>query len=338
MPCYGREILSRYQDGSLSDADSRRIAAHLDGCEPCCETLRSLGRAGLMLRVTVGSHRSEECLAEEEIGAYLAGAMKPEDRERIELHLSKCNRCLHEVAVMSDDSIFAPDAGENAPGDGVFAPPEPAFAPSPKAFARFLAIGRPEKKTRLATRPWRYVAAAAALVIATFAGGGFALIHHNDATSPAGAAATVAASGMPRLLRYVTDVSFDSTDSLFAPSGSAELTRFAREAGTLLREVERVNEGPRREAFELLQDDILNSGLVESVARLRESTREERDRHFLNDCEYVLMQVVKSDGRDLDSPVGDLARIVAEIRRLKLSETARLVEMEGSRSQWLAGL
>ncbi len=329
MSCYSREILSRYQDGSLAPAEVRRVDAHLDECESCREVLRSLGRAGLMLRLTVGSHRAGECLAEEELGAYLAGVMRAEDRGRVEEHLTKCSRCLHEVAVMSDDAMSEP--AEGAP------------EPDAKAMARFTAIAPTRTEVRASRRSWRwswhYAAAAAALALATFAGS------HITGPAPAAtegapetAVATITPAAMPRPLRYITEVSFGGSDTLVAPASSAEMTRFARETGTLLREIERVNETPRREAFELLQEDILNSGLVESVARLRELTREERDRRFLNDCEFVLMQVVKSDGRDLDSPVGDLTRVVAEMRRLKLAETARLLEMEGSRSQWLAGL
>jgi hypothetical protein len=50
------------------------------------------------------------------------------------------------------------------------------------------------------------------------------------------------------------------------------------------------------------------------------------------------MQVVKANRGDLASSDSALARAVSEIHRLKLTETARLVELERSRSQWLAGL
>lgn len=318
MRCYDREILSRYQDGSLRDAESRRIAAHLDGCASCRETLRSLGRAGLFLRIAVGSHKAKECLSEEELGAYVAGVLRAQDRDMVERHLLDCRRCLHEVAVLSDDAALTP--GAESP------------APDAKAMERFLKLApAPERRARrFAPMPWLVGAGLAAAVIAA----AFAGWHFLSVATPG--PSTMTADWRPP--GYVTEISYGSMDGFGIPSSGTEMGRFARDAGTALREIERINERPRREAFELLQEDILNSGLVETVSRLRESTREERDRRFLNDCEYVLMQVVKADGRDLDSPDGDLARIVSEIHRLKLTETARLVEMEGSRSQWLAGL
>ncbi len=42
MACYDREILSRYQDGSLSEVEGRRIAGHLDECATCRETFAAL--------------------------------------------------------------------------------------------------------------------------------------------------------------------------------------------------------------------------------------------------------------------------------------------------------
>ncbi len=322
MPCHDREILSRYQDGALDASESRRIAAHLDSCASCRETLASLGRAGLYLRIAVGSHKAAECLSEEELGAYLAGVMRAEDRERVERHLANCRHCMHEAAVLSDDAMAAPAADSPAPD-----------AKALERFRRLAPASTRRGRAPISVMPWLRRIAAAAAAIALAAGGWYYFGNHRatvDTPVPP------AADG--RLLRYVTEVSYGTTEALAAPAGSVELARFAHDAGALLREVERVNEKPTRDAFELVQDDILNSGLVETVARLREFTREERDRRFLNDCEYVLMQVVKTDASASDFPDGDLTRIVSEIRRLKLAETARLVEMEGSRSQWLAGL
>jgi len=319
MSCYRREILSRYQDGSLDETRSAEIASHLDGCVECREVLRTLGRAGLFLRIAVGSHRSAECLADEELGAYLAGVMRAEDRRRVEEHLAGCRICLHEVAVLSDDAATTPVAESPRP--------------DARALARFARLAPAASRRSFVARvPWRRIAAvAAALVVAVAVGG-----HYLSRPVPT---LPVAAAMPPdwRPLRYVTEASFGGTDAL-VPTGSAELGRFAREAGIVLREIERLHEAPRPEALELVREDILNSGLVETVARLREFTHEDRDRRFLNDCEYVLMEVVKADARDLDSPDGGLTRIVSEMRRLKLTETARLIEMEGSRSQWLAGL
>ena len=321
MSCYDREILSRYQDGALADAECRRIASHLDGCADCRETLLELGRAGLYLRLAVGGRKSAECLTEEEVGAYLSGAMFETDRRRVEEHLANCRWCLHEIAVMSDDSaVEDPEQSRGAPADE-------SPRPDAQAFARFAKLA-PAPVAPRRVLPWRRIASVAAALLVAASAGWYAL------SRPAGETPANAVADW-RPLGTVADVSFDGMP---AATGSVELARFARETAGVLREIERVHESPRREAFDLVREDILNSGLVESVARLREFTREERDRRFLNDCEYVLMQVVKADGRDLDSPDGDLSRIVSEMRRLKLSETARLIELEGNRSQWLAGL
>ncbi len=325
MACYDRETLSRYQDGSLSEAEGRRIAAHLDACAGCRGTFAALGRAGLYLRLTVGSRRTAECPTDEEMGAYLAGVMRAEDRDRIELHLAECRICLHEVAAMSDEGMLTP--GEEGP------------EPDARAMARFAALvpsaSRARRRPALTTWLGRVGVAAALIAAAVVAGW---LLPGRDATETPveSSAATLSADGRP--MRYVTEASFAPTDGWAIPSGGAELGRFARESGSVLREIERLLQNPRRQTFELAREDLLNSGLLERVAPLREFAREERDRRFLNDCEYVFLQVVKAEAGDLETPDGDLSRIVSEIRRLKLIETARLVEMEGSKSQWLAGL
>ena len=103
----------------------------------------------------------------------------------------------------------------------------------------------------------------------------------------------------------------------------------------MLREIERIAQEPRVDSFELVQEDILNSGMVEGIAQLTERTRDRRDRTFLRDCEYLLMRVVKVESTEF---IQGLPGLISEIRRLNLIETARLIEMEGCRSQWLAGL
>jgi hypothetical protein len=105
--------------------------------------------------------------------------------------------------------------------------------------------------------------------------------------------------------------------------------------GLLFREIERVADKPRFNSFEMVQEDILNSGVVESIARLKEATREPRERQFLGDCEYLLMRVVKVEQTEIGH---QLPSLITEIRRLNLIETARLLEMEGGRSLWLASL
>ncbi len=132
----------------------------------------------------------------------------------------------------------------------------------------------------------------------------------------------------------VAEVSLSSDSTLLQPD-STDLAQFAREAGLVLREIERIAQEPRVDSFELVQEDILNSGMVEGIAQLTELTSDRRDRTFLRDCEYLLMRVVKVESTEF---IRGLPGLISEIRRLNLIETARLIEMEGGRSQWLAGL
>ena len=99
--------------------------------------------------------------------------------------------------------------------------------------------------------------------------------------------------------------------------------------------MQRATDRPRSGSFEMVQEDILSSGVVESMARLKEVTRDARDRQFLDDCEYLLMRAVKVETTEIGQEFTDL---VTEIGRLNLIETARLLEMEGGRSLWLASL
>jgi anti-sigma factor RsiW len=317
MNCCELEVLSRYQDGSLDEAESRLIAEHLEGCATCREKLRSLGHAGLFFRIALSGRKSAECLGDETLGAYLSGALSRDDRRRVEDHLLSCRKCLHEVAALSDEQ----------------APSADSPVPDARAMARFSKIA-PRPAVRRPAFAWAShwgLRAAAAVVLAAVAVGWVEYARMDRAATVA--AGELRGGAGP----YIAEVSLTS-ETMLAPSGSTELARFAREAGVVLREIERRSERPRTDSFVLVQQDILNSGLVESISRLSEFVPEGRDRKFLADCEDVLMAVVKADGRDLDSPDGSLAQIVSQIRRLDLIETARLVEMEGSRSQWLAGL
>ena len=132
----------------------------------------------------------------------------------------------------------------------------------------------------------------------------------------------------------VAEVSLTSDSTLLQPD-STDLAEFAREAGLVLRELERIAQEPRLDSLELVQEDILSSGMVEGIARLKEFTRDTRDRKFLRDCEYLLMSIVKVETTGFHHR---LSSLVSEVRRLNLIEVARLIEMEGGRSQWLAGL
>ena len=115
MKCYDWETISRYQDGYLDEDQSRVVCEHLLGCPTCQAKLRSLGRAGLFLRIALGSHRHAECPTEEHLGTYLSGRMSLDGRQRVEGHLIMCPRCLHEVALLSDPDMLRRSAGSPVP-------------------------------------------------------------------------------------------------------------------------------------------------------------------------------------------------------------------------------
>ena len=322
MKCLDWETLSRYQDGSLDEGRSRSICEHLLGCPSCQAKMRSLGRAGLFLRVALGSRRHIECPIEEELGAYLSGRMTPDDRRHIEGHLAVCPNCLHEVALLSDPDMLRRSAGSPVPDRAALLRlhrlvPRPAFV---RRMVRPVAV-------------WSLRAVAAVLLVTLVSGqiwipgsaeepGAFAVAEVSEVGTEMGSSGRVA------------EVSLSSDSTLLQPD-STDLAQFAREAGLVLREIERIAQEPRVDSFELVQEDILNSGMVEGIARLKELTSDSRDRKFLRDCEYLLMRVVKVESTEFTQ---GLSGLISEIRRLNLTETARLIEMEGGRSQWLAGL
>lgn len=322
MKCLDWETLSRYQDGSLDERRSRSICEHLLGCPSCRAKLRSLGRAGLFLRIALGSHRHAECPTEEELGAYLSGRMPVEDRRRVEGHLIGCPKCLHEVALLSDPEMLRRSAGSPVPDRAALTRLR-AIVPQPSFMRRMM----------VPATTWGFRAVAAVMLV-TLALGQLG-IPGSAEESAAFAVAPVSEVGTevggPA---RVVEVSLSSDSTLLQPD-STDLAQFAREAGLVLRELERIAQEPRRDSFELVQEDILNSGMVEGIARLTELTRDRRDRKFLRDCEYLLMRVVKVESGEFTQ---GLPTLISEIRRLNLIETARLIEMEGGRSQWLAGL
>jgi len=321
MKCLDWETLSRYQDGSLDESRSRSICEHLLGCPSCRAKMRALGRAGLFLRIALGSHRHVECPTEEELGAYLSGRMLAEDRRRVEGHLTGCAKCLHEVALLSDPEMLRRSAGSPVPDRAAFTRLR-ALVPQP-SFIRRMTVP---------AATWGLRAVAAVLLVTLTLG-------HLGIPGSAEESATFAVAQVSEVgtevgsRARVVEVSLSSDSTLLQPD-TTDLAQFAREAGLVLREIERIAQEPRRDSFELVQEDILNSGMVEGIARLTELTRDRRDRKFLRDCEYLLMRVVKVETPEFTQ---GLSTLISEIRRLNLIETARLIEMEGGRSQWLAG-
>jgi len=322
MKCYDWETLSRYQDGFLEEDRSRVVCEHLLGCPTCQAKMRSLGRAGLFLRITLGSHRHVECPTEEQLGTYLSGRMSLDDRQQVEGHLALCPRCLHEVALLSDPDMLRRSAGSPVPDR--------------EAMTRFRRLAVRPSPVRRVLQPvaaWG-LRAVAAVLLAALVIGQFWAGTPTGGPVLAGANSVSEANPVGGGSALVAEVSLSSDSTLLQPD-STDLAQFAREAGLVLRELERIAQEPRLDRFELVQEDILNSGMVESVVRLKELTSDRRDRKFLRDCEYLLMSVVKIETAGFHQR---LSSLVSEIGRLNLIETARLIEMEGGRSQWLAGL
>ena len=322
MKCLDWGTLSRYQDGALDEGRSRSICEHLLECASCQAKMRSLGRAGLFLHITLGSRRHAECPAAEELGAYLSGRMSGEGRRRVEGHLILCANCLHEVALLSDPGMLRRSAGSPVPDRAAFTRlrglvPQPSFA----------------RRMMVPAATWGLRAVAAVVLVTLVLGQIW--IPGSAEESAAFAVAQVSEVGTEmRGFGRVAEVSLSSDSTLLQPD-STDLAQFAREAGLVLREIERIAQEPRVDSFELVQEDILNSGMVEGITRLAELTSDSRDRTFLRDCEYLLMRVVKVESTEF---IQGLPSLISEIRRLNLIETARLIEMEGGRSQWLAGL
>ena len=315
MACLDWELLSRYQDASLEALENGRISAHLMVCTSCQEKLRSLGDAGLFFRIALSSQRDKECPPAEQLGAYLSGSLAAPDRRRLETHLVSCSVCLHEVAVLGDEGAFEPTVDSPMPEE--------------RALGWFASLAPAPVERRLGLRragTWGLRVAAALLPLV--------LIFGQATQSPEVPGVTAVASADTTGSHVLTEVGLNSGEMLLEEE-SADLTQFAREAGFIFRQVQHVAERPRVQSFELVKEDILRSGILEDVVRLKESTSDLREQQLLRNCEYLLTQIAKVEPTNMDRSLRTLA---SEIRRLNLIENARLVEMESDGTQWLAGL
>lgn len=335
MNCPDLEILSNYQDGVLDDAVSGTIREHLLSCPDCQHRFRMLGRVGLFFRMALGSARSTPCLDPEAVAAYAAGIASGSERKEIEEHLAGCDRCLHEVAVFSGE-VF---------GKLTSASP----VPTRRALAEFAKVGGPRRS------PWRNVArafvisgnwtlrAAAAVILAAMLVP-LTWTAMQQAVVPEPAKPVVSAYAAPKPVEPtptpgVESVSYGANAVAVRDRDPAadqpELAQFAREAGLLLRQIQDVAASPTEDRVGLLQEDVLNSGLVNTIEELTGEVRDARTRRFLADTQYVLLKVVRVNKADASR---DLELIASEVRRLNLTEVARLIELEGGRSLWLAAL
>ncbi len=122
----------------------------------------------------------------------------------------------------------------------------------------------------------------------------------------------------------------DENDLLVADR--TELAQFAREMRLVIQQTVAAAASPTQDRVALLQEDVFNSGLVNSIEELGGNTRDPRIRRFLVDCKGILLRVVRMNKGDASR---DLELIVSELRQMNLAELARLIELEGGGSLWL---
>ncbi len=94
--------------------------------------------------------------AANDLGAYVLGALEPDERRRVDEHLRRCPACAAELAEFSGlpallDRVDPADLGP------------PGVTPSPDLFARMSAAAAP--RARLRSRTWALVAAAVLAVL-----------------------------------------------------------------------------------------------------------------------------------------------------------------------------
>ena len=322
-------MLSRYQDGALDEQTARRVAEHLLSCPACEERFRVLGKLGLFLRIGLGRPKNTPCPTSEEIAAYLAGHVSAEHRERIENHLAGCERCLHEVAVFSDDAFER------------LTPSSPV--PTRRALAAFAQLNQkpvpPSRWRRARTFAWRTAlrAAAAVVLVAVLVP---ITTRHAPKETPSNTTATDLANAPEPEVVESTDVAVVEPvllaelpeEGQILASDNPALSHFARQMRLILQQVNETAEGPTVQRVELLQEDVLNSGLVNSVEELSAETRDPANRKFLVNCKYVLLKIVRMDKANASN---DLLVLVNELRQMNLTETARLIELEGGGLLWL---
>ncbi|GEM_PF-2899719 len=337
MKCPDLHILSLYQDGGLDPESARQVQEHLAGCASCEEQFRTLGKLGLFMRLGLGRSRKTPCLSAEELGAYLAGEVGAEHRERIEEHLAGCPRCLHEVAVFSDESFGQPS--------------EVSPVPTRRALEEFALLDhrvtQQHRLRRLMVHSARFALAAAAAVLVVAL-----MLPMEQGTKPTGTpivrttakvenvtsvegpvVTPVAAVAPPKDVAMVLPTLMEEGEMLVAEHSS--LARFARQMRLILHQTMEASSSPTQERVAMLKEDVLSSGLVNSVEELSSETRDPRIQKFLVDCKVVLLRVAKIDENDASN---DLISLVNEIRRMNLTELARLMELEGGATLWLASM
>ncbi|GAH40500.1 unnamed protein product, partial [marine sediment metagenome] len=314
--CPELQVLSRYQDGGLDEKTACQVRQHLMACPACEERFRTLGKLGLFWRVGLGRPKNTPCLTAEEVGTYLAGRTRSEQRERIEAHLAGCESCLHEVALFSDVGFER------------LSPSSPV--PTRRALAEFAKLNRQHSRP-----PWlRRTAsialrAAAALLLATMILPITSLIRTEpDPGSPLAETGTVGPYGETAgmvTIEAVLLAELPDEGQLLVSQGSS-LVRLTRQMRLILQQTLAAASSPTEERVGLLQEDVLNSGLVNSIEELSAEVTDPHILRFLVDSKCVLLKVVRMDKSDASD---DLSMLVNELRQMNLIETARLIELRG---------
>lgn len=132
------------------------------------------------------------------LGAYLLGALEPEDRRRFEEHAARCPECAAEL----EEFRQLPGLLDRVDPDDL----QPVVVtPSPELFARLSAVATTERPRRPRARRWALVAAAGLVVLAIGIGAGFAI-----RGEPAGPQTRTATAG-PVAVTLVTTAAGDGS-------------------------------------------------------------------------------------------------------------------------------
>ena len=101
---------------------------------------------------------------------------------------------------------------------------------------------------------------------------------------------------------------------------------------SILHQTEAAGSSPTQERLEMLKEDVLSSGMVDSVEELSSETKDARVQEFLTNSKSVLLAIARMDTSDASN---SLIAVANEIQRMNLSEMSRLMELEGGGSLWL---
>jgi anti-sigma factor RsiW len=158
------------------------------------------------------------------LGAYVLGALEPEDRRRFEEHLARCRACAAELA----EFRLLPGLLDHVDPDDL----QPVRAtPSPELFARLSAVASTEQQHRPPARRWALVAAAVLVVLGIGIGAGFAV-----RGGPSGPETRTATAG-PVEITLVTSAAdggsaLDITVAGMRPGETCRLVAVDRDGGT----------------------------------------------------------------------------------------------------------